>query len=336
MDQITCTDEHTIAQTVDNLIYCYLDNCQSHRRLNPKTIKAYRIDLYQFCNDLTDNKAKACDQNQISIDTISPQDIDNFITSLHDKYSPKTVKRKIASIKAFYHYLKSKNIISSDPFTFIDASFREPALLPKIIPLSVVESLLSSAYEEKNCGSTAKKRDNAIRNVAVLELLFATGIRISELCSLKSDSVDISNKTIIINGKGSKERLLRIENSSVLSALRTYSQSYSDEILYCGSFFVNRNRTTFSDQAARRMIRHYSDLASVQLHITPHMFRHTFATSLLDAGVDIRIIQELLGHSSITTTEIYTHVSLTRQAEVLSSKHPRNKMYPENNQSSFS
>ena len=157
----------------------------------------------------------------------------------------------------------------------------------------------------------------------VPETLFSTGMRISELCNLKISDVELYDATIRIYGKGAKERMIQIGNKDVLLILEKYEAEYSSEINKSGYFFVNPNATQLSDQAIRRMIKKYCSLASIDLHITPHMFRHTFATSLLEADVDIRYIQEMLGHSSITVTEIYTHVALSKQRDILTTKHPR-------------
>ena len=164
---------------------------------------------------------------------------------------------------------------------------------------------------------------HTLRDAAIIELLFMTGIRISELCSLSNNSINLHTGTILIYGKGDKERRLQITNANVLSILKKYKSN----VPFCpdpyAPFFINQNGTPISDQSIRRMLRRYCNLANINLHITPHMFRHTFATSLLDADVDIRYIQEMLGHSSITTTEIYTHVSTAKQTDILTNKHPR-------------
>lgn len=146
----------------------------------------------------------------------------------------------------------------------------------------------------------------------------------AELCSLKPDNVDLENETILIYGKGAKERRIQIGNPSVLCILKEYQTIFAEEIVKCESFFINHVGRALLDQSVRRMINKYTELASVELHITPHMFRHTFATSLLEADVDIRYIQEMLGHSSISVTQIYTHVSLSKQRDILTTKHPRN------------
>ena len=301
--------------SLKELISEYLSYCESNKRLNPKTIKAYSIDLYQF-----DGHFKNTSDANIPVDKM-----EEYIATIHNLFKPKTAKRKIASVKAFFHYLEYKDIIISNSFSKINIKFQEPTLLPKTIPLTFVEAILKSAYDEVTNGKTIRKREIAIRDVALIEFLFATGVRISELCNLRPQAIDLDNHTVLIYGKRSKERLIQIENESALSALRKYYDNYKDSIYICNSFFANKNGTPLSDQSARRIIRHYADLASIDLHVTPRMFRHTFATSLLDEGVDIRYIQELLGHSSIAVTQIYTHVSTSKQKEILATKHPRNK-----------
>ena len=163
----------------------------------------------------------------------------------------------------------------------------------------------------------------SLRDAAVAELLFATGMRISELCTLKSEDVNLYDGTILIYGKGDKERRIQIANDAVISILEEYKTDFKTEIKSCNHFFANQSGKALSDQSVRRMINKYSSLAGIDLHITPHMFRHTFATSLLEADVDIRYIQEMLGHSSINVTEIYTHVAVAKQRDILNTKHPR-------------
>ena len=291
----------------------YLKCCEEQKRLDYKTLKAYRIDLSQFRQTISTNTLT---------DITSPM-LENYISKLHKKYKPKTVKRKIASIKALFHYFEYREIIESNPFNKILIKFREPTTLPKTIPLNIVEAILSVIYMQKDTAKTLYQKRNALRDAATIELLFATGIRISELCSLQIDDVNLDDGTILIFGKGSKERRLQIGNNDVIDVLKEYRLNFSDEIKNCGDFFANQSGHSLSDQVVRRMINKYTSLASVSLHITPHMFRHTFATSLLDADVDIRYIQEMLGHSSINITEIYTHVTTAKQRDILTTKHPR-------------
>lgn len=302
---------------LQSLIENYLKFCCSQKRLDEKTLKAYRIDLKQFSER----------SSTTDISEITSQILEYYIAKLHQQYKPKTVKRKIASLKAFFHYLEYKDIIDRNPFTKIQVRFREPVILPKTIPLHTIESFLTAIYSQRRNAKTDYQRKNALRDAAVTELLFATGMRISELCALKNDDINLYDGTILIYGKGDKERRIQIGNESVISILQEYKNTFHKEPLDNNNFFINQSGSVLSDQSVRRMIVKYSSLAAIDMHITPHMFRHTFATSLLEADVDIRYIQEMLGHSSINITEIYTHVTLAKQKHILSTKHPRNNFH---------
>lgn len=215
-------------------------------------------------------------------------------------------------------------IIPLNPWNKVQCKFREPSTLPRTISLDCVQIFLKTVYEQISSGKTPYRRRNAIRDAAICELLFATGLRIFELCALKPEEINLAEDTVFIHGKGAKERILQIGNRQVHDMLKRYSEEFANEISKCSCFFVNQKGHPFSDQSVRRMLNHYSKLASINQHITPHMWRHTFATALLEADVDIRYIQSMLGHSSIHTTEIYTHVSMAKQKDILSTKHPRN------------
>lgn len=299
--------------TIFTITEKYLEYCKVQKCLDQKTLKSYRTDLNQFIAFF----------NNSYINSISIADIENYIGYLHQNFKPKTAKRKLATIKAFYHFLEYKDCIVQNPFQKIKTSFREPLLLPKTIPLYIIENLFATMYNEFSNSHTNYRKKRTLLDIAICETLFSTGMRISELCNLKSFDVDLHDPTIRIYGKGSKERMIQIGNRDVIAILKRYESEYISEINKCGYFFANSNGTQLSDQAIRRMIKKYSSMASIDLHITPHMFRHTFATSLLEADVDIRYIQEMLGHSSITVTEIYTHVSLSKQKDILATKHPR-------------
>lgn len=291
----------------------YLEYCSSQKRLDSKTIKAYRIDLRQFTDFIDGTELADITQNTLEM----------YVSYLHQHYRPKTVKRKIASLKAFFRYLEYKELLEQNPFNKMQIRFREPTILPKTIPLHAVECLLKVIYNQEMNGKTRYQQRGALRDAAVCEMLFATGMRISELCSLGMHDVNLQEGTILIYGKGSKQRRLQLGNAEVIAVLERYKAEFSSEMQGCKSFFVNQSGRPLSDQSIRRMITKYTNLAAIDLHITPHMFRHTFATSLLEADVDIRYIQEMLGHSSINITEIYTHVAVSKQRAILTSKHPR-------------
>lgn len=303
--------------SLQTLIENYLEYCKDQKRLDEKTLKAYRIDLSQFSEQVL----------SADVPDITPCILEDYIAKLHQKYRPKTAKRKIASIKALFHYFEYREVIDINPFNKIQVKFREPVILPKTIPLHTVELLLTAIYRQRTDAKTIYQRKNALRDAAVVELLFATGIRISELCSLKMNDINLYDRTVLIYGKGSKERKVQIGSDDVADVLMEYKKSFLPEMQNCGRFFANQNGTVLSDQSVRRMINKYTSLAAIELHITPHMFRHTFATSLLEADVDIRYIQEMLGHSSINITEIYTHVAMSKQRDILTAKHPRKNFH---------
>lgn len=250
-----------------------------------------------------------------------------YISDLYQRYKPRTVKRKIASVKAFCGYLEYEDLIIENPFSRLRLKVTPPLVLPKTMPLSVIESILTAAYQAKDKAGTLGQQGSALRDIAVLELLFATGVRVSELCALPCGDVRLDEGEIKIYGKGAKERFVQIANPEVLNVLRLYRETYREAIEQAGTFFVNRSRKPLSTQSVRAIVNKYSRQAGIKNHITPHMFRHSFATLLLEEGVDIRYIQHLLGHSSIMTTQIYTHVAGKKQRDILSEKHPRNKIH---------
>ena len=303
-------------QNLQHWISQYLLDCQYQKGLDSKTIKAYRIDLSQFSILI----------NQRGLE-LTREGIMEYISNLHQQYKPKTIRRKVASVKAFCGYLEYEELVKENPFSRLRLKLSAPLILPRTIPLSAIEAILATAYQLKENAKTPGQWNVALRDIAVLELLFATGVRVSELCALKRGDVRLDEGEIKIYGKGAKERFVQIANPDVLEALNCYQEVYKDIIAQVGTFFVNRLRRPLSDQSARSIVDKYSKLAGVETHITPHMFRHSFATLLLEEGVDIRYIQRLLGHSSIVTTQIYTHVAGKKQRDILSEKHPRNKIH---------
>lgn len=300
----------------ESIIGEYLNYCNIHKKLDSKTIKAYKIDLKQF-HSLINNSTLPLGKDIIM----------QYFADIHNMYQPRTIKRKIASIKAFFHYLEYEEIIKINPFNKIDLSFRQPQRLPKTIPANTIQLFLSTLYSEKEKIQTHYQKKVIIRDIAVIELLFVTGMRISELCSLKQSDLDLENKKVLIFGKGAKERILQIENKEVITALTSYKILFMNELKETRWLFINRLHSRLSEQSVRYMINRYARMSGIEMHITPHMFRHSFATLLLEADVDIRYIQKMLGHSSITTTEIYTDVSMHKQKEILEIKHPRNRMH---------
>lgn len=303
-------------QDLQDWISRYLLDCKYQKGLDSKTLKAYRIDLEQFSALISQSDLE-----------LTREGLMKYISDLHQRYKPRTVKRKIASVKAFCSYLEYEELMRENPFSRLRLKLNPPLILPRTIPLPVIEAVLTAAYQAREETRTSEQQKSVLRDIAVLELLFATGVRVSELCALQYADVRLEEGEIKIYGKGAKERFVQIANQDVLNALCHYRENYRDAIEQAGAFFVNRSRRPLSTQSVRAIVNKYCKLAGVESHITPHMFRHSFATLLLDEGVDIRYIQQLLGHSSIVTTQIYTHVTGKKQRDILSEKHPRNKIH---------
>lgn len=289
----------------------YLKFCQYRKELNKNTLKAYRIDLEQYLL-------------YIKNDALLKSKIEEYITELHKKYKQKTIKRKIASIKAFYKYLEEEELLEgSNPFAKIRVKFKEAESLPRIISRNDIEKLLNYMYKKMNESEHGIELE---RDLSIVEMFFATGARVYEISNIKVRDVDLDNGIIKIFGKGSKERYVQIGNEEILRLMKAYYKKNQKRINESGFFFINRQGKRFSEQSIRRMIRKYSNQAGITVCITPHMFRHSVATYLLEEGVDIMYIQKLLGHSSIKTTQIYLHVASKKQMEILKERHPRNRM----------
>ena len=292
----------------------YIKYATNRKNLDSKTIKSYSMDLKQYEQYINTNKLEWQEKKAIEL----------YIDSLHSLYKPKSVKRKIASLKAFFHYLEFEELIDVSPFHRIQVKYKDPFILPKTIPLHQIEEIINYAYYNYKNARTSYSKNVSLRNIVIIELLFATGMRISELCSLTISQINFSDCVIKIYGKGSKERLIQVCNDNVMKVLIQYVRNYvkNDDYL-----FYNRIGNRLSEQSVRNMINDYAVKSGISFHITPHMFRHSFATLLLEEDVDIRYIQQMLGHSSITTTQIYTHTSIGKQKQILLVKHPRNKIY---------
>lgn len=302
---------------VEQVISDFLFHCQYEKNLNEKTIYAYRSDLYMF-NRYIHKRYPSVVFEQVSKDMLK-----TYLQHI-STYKPKTVKRKLASLKALFNYYDFEHDDFLNPFRKLRIRFKEPYVLPTVMTCNEVKEILKYLYklraDNPDTGGYAYKAQT--RDIAVVELLFATGIRVSELCELSCDAVDLKQATIKVFGKGSKERVIQICSVEVLKILRQYQRLFAPS----KCFFINRLGNRLSSQSVRLLIKRCREEIGIGKKITPHTFRHTFATLLLEEDVDIKYIQNLLGHSSITTTQIYTHVNMNKQKKILSSKHPRKKM----------
>lgn len=303
----------------------YLQYCRFQKGLDEKTVRAYQGDLEQFAEFMQQYEG-----------VLSKQVLSMYVVNLQQKYKKKSIKRKLASIKALFNYLVDEEVIEVNPFYMIKIRVKEEFILPKVIPKNQIEQLLKYLYQMVNTEMISVHRKKMlIRDIAVIEMLFATGMRISELCNLQNNAFDMKNGVLYIRGKGAKERYLQIGNDKVMKVLFTYKEIFKEDIKKHGYFFVNRYGMPLSEQSARKMIHKHTQAAMGDVNITPHMFRHSFATFLMEEDVNIRYIQKMLGHSSITTTQIYTYVTLEKEKEILRTKHPRNKMCIEDEKEEF-
>ena len=297
---------------LEDKLAAYLEYCEYRKELDRKTLKAYRIDLRQYFE-------------YICVDEPDKEKIEEYVTHLHKSYKQKTVKRKIASIKAFYNYLEETEIIAESPFRKIKVKFKETVTLPRIIPREEIEKLLNHMYQCLNENDKASRKF-MLRDVAVIEVFFATGARVYEISNIRDDSINLNTGLIRLMGKGGKERYVQISNTSILEVLKKYYDENEQSIKKSGYFFVNNRESRYTEQSIRLMLKKYTKQAGIERNITPHMFRHSFATYLIEEGVDVSCVQQILGHSSIKTTQIYIHIAAKKQAEILKEMHPRNNM----------
>jgi integrase/recombinase XerD len=296
-------------------ISLFLFHCKVEKKLSSKTLKAYEIDLLQFDEFLKKEDITSIDKDDLKL-----------YLELLSKYASRTMKRKVATLKTFFSFLEFEEFIENNPFHKVRIKIKLEKLLPKVLSLTEINSILAHAYLEKE--DTPMKNTyqykEVIRNIAVLELLLATGIRVSELCSLTLENIGKDFETIRILGKGNKERNVPITNKATQAALRSNYQSFQKIIDTSSYFFINRFGNPLSPQSVRLLVKKYAVKAQIQRTITPHVFRHSFATLLLEEDVDIRYIQHFLGHSSINVTQMYAHVNERKKTELLAVKNPRN------------
>lgn len=246
--------------------------------------------------------------------------VQSYLADLNSMFAASTVKRKIASLRAFANHLEDNGELTSNPFYYFRLNIRESQQLPKVIKSTEIRKLFETLY--RYSGDLTIQR---ARNQAILELLIATGIRVSELCQLNISDLSFDDRTLKVTGKGSKERIIQLENQNTLASLTTYIEFIQKNSMDSNgenALFLNRFGKRISDRCVRYMIDDLAKEAGLNRKITPHMFRHTFASILLENDIDIRFIQQLLGHSSIRTTERYTHVASSKLRSILILNNP--------------
>lgn len=303
----------------------FLEDCRYGKRLSEQTIKAYAADLKQLGAYMEERHPELREADQICRSVLN-----GYIQHLNATYAVQTAKRKYASMKGFFGFLEKEELIRSNPMDKLPMRVKTPKALPDVMTLAELRAILEAAYNAEIHGNWCGDPELAIllhlRDIAVLELLFATGLRVQELCDLKCSDMADKRQFIRIRGKGNKERSIFIGNEEVINALEAYDRQRRKLKKEGKYLFISRFRDKLSPQSVRNLVSKYVELAGITKSITPHTFRHTFASLLLEEGVDIKYIQEFLGHSSISTTQIYLHITPRGAKEVLTSMHPRRKL----------
>ena len=281
------------------------------RMLSENTIKSYDFDLQSFFAFLSDQKRPVRD--------VSKSDLQHYLAHLYDLgFRATTVSRHLSTIRALYDYLLMEGQVKASPCEFIESP-KLPKNLPTVLNLEEVTKLLDSFTDGSPKG---------IRNKAMIELLYASGMRVSELLNLNLDDLYLEMGFIRCMGKGSKERIVPIGEIAT-EALKVYLRRSRQELLKenkaLEALFLNRLGNRMSRQGFWKILKKQAKLAGIRKEISPHKLRHSFATHLIENGADLRIVQELLGHADISTTQIYTHIGKSHLQKVIEDAHPRAK-----------
>jgi integrase/recombinase XerD len=286
-------------------IKSFIDYCRIEKGLAANSVSAYRRDLGRFATAF-----------QGADDPPDLEQLRHYIERLyHGGLSPRSVARHITSLRNFYKYLLSERLIENDP-TALVVSPKQWSTVPKYLNREEIERLLAAPDTT---------RPNGARDKAMLELLYASGLRVSELCALDASDVQLQLGYVRVTGKGNKQRLVPV-GASAVAALSTYLASFRAAILKgrpSRFLFVTSRGTRMTRQGFWKLLAGYARQAGIMRPLTPHVVRHSFATHLLDGGADLRSLQVMLGHADIGTTQIYTHVARSRLRQVVDRHHPR-------------
>lgn len=302
----------------DILLHRYYQYLRLEKGLSPNTLDAYLLDLKKLLDFLQGENIAPC--------AVGSDDLHHFLASLHDiGISPRSISRILSGIRSFYRFLLMEKEIPADP-TELLPSPKIGMHLPEVLSIAEIDQLIDSFNLDEPEGQ---------RNRAILELLYSCGLRVSELCNLKISDIYADEMFIRVFGKGSKERLVPISQR----ALNELEQWYADRSLInirpgCEDyvFLSFRRGRPLSRITVFHIIKMQAERVGIQRDISPHTFRHSFATHLLEGGANLRAIQSMLGHESITTTEIYTHIDQTRLRKEILEHHPRNIKYAREHQ----
>lgn len=283
----------------------FLKYLKLEKNYSSYTILNYGKDLKVFLKFLDEIKID-------NLEKVDYQIIRKYLAYLYElEYNSKSIARHISSLKSFYKYLLKENIVDSNP-THLISNPKMEKKLPKFLYYNELEKILEIPDRTTLFG---------MRDLTILETFYATGIRVSELVNIKIDDIDFDNQTIKILGKGNKERIV-LYGKVLQEYLNTYLPLRKEKAL-TNHLFINKYGKGLTDRGVRLIIDNILKKGAINYHISPHTLRHTFATHMLDNGADLRVVQELLGHESLSSTEVYTHLSNEHLREIYLNTHPR-------------
>jgi integrase/recombinase XerD len=292
---------------IDRACHEFLRDCANVRKLSDHTTRAYRLDLARFTRFAGPRTAVTSFDRTTLVDYV-----EHLFTEHHLKET--SAKRHVASLRSLFRWLEDTGQVPDDPFRGARVRIRLPRRLPRVLSRAELASILEHPPGSDFSGLTAR---------IAAELLFATGIRVAELAGLRDDDIDLTAGVITIIGKGSRQRRVYIPDSDIRELVVAYRHARAAREPEAESFLINSRGGPASPQFIRRLVRTLGENAALTRRVTPHMFRHSVATYLLEEGVDIRYVQRLLGHRSIVTTEIYTHVADAALKSRVIERHPR-------------
>jgi integrase/recombinase XerC len=293
MNAVAPAGASTARVEAERLLTGYLHARAVRRNLSPHTLRNYGTDLRQFFDFL--------DEGDTPVLTVDRATMRSYFASLvQGGVAPASVQRKVSTIRAFYRYLRHEGLVERDPMFGVRGPRRERRL-PHFLTQSQIETLLATADGTK---------PNRLRDRAVLELLYAAGLRVSEVAGLEARDVDLRERSVRVLGKGAKERIV-LMGVPAMRAVERYLAEGRPELAAgpATALFLNRDGGRLSQRAVQLMVRKYATEAGIERAVHPHLLRHTFATHMLDNGAELRVVQTLLGHSNVNTTQIYTHVT---------------------------
>lgn len=274
------------------------------RNYSQHTVRAYKKDIKEFMNFLKKTK--------IELFNVKAKDLNSYLGTLYNKNSKSTVSRKLTTLRSFFSFIIRQGPMKQNPAKLVPYPKKEKTL-PSFLSVDEVFNLVNSP--EKN--EVMCSRDKAI-----LELLYSSGIRVSELSEITLNDVDLSNQLVKVCGKGNKERIVPFGEKAT-EAIKQYLELRADLKPKVNYIFLNSRGTRLTPRSISRIVKKYALLSGIAKDISPHVLRHTFATHLLGGGADLRAIQELLGHTSLSTTQRYTHTSIEQIMKIYDETHPR-------------